>query len=497
MTPPEALMWAVERDPILRSSFLSLTLLEGTPDIARFRQRMAGAVEALPRLRQRVRGGNPPQVSWPEWVDDDSFDLHYHVRHVALPAPGSIEQLLELAAVEAQDNFDLARPLWTIWVVEGVEGGRSALLAKMHHTITDGVGGVRLSAQFIDLAPDGPDPGANVPPATTSGSVPAGQEGQSGQDDRAGVLDALTRAGSGAAGAATAALRQAGRAASAAGAATRAATSTVTHPGDALETARSLLRQVVVTESARSPLWSGRRGLARHFEILSFDLDAAKRAANALGGTLNDLYVAGVAGGAAAYHRAHGAEVDELRMSMAINTRNDKSAGGNSFAPARVLVPAGVEDPRARFELTRDRLAATRSERSLDFADLLAGVLTGVPTPLLVRIARQQVETVDFATSNVRGAPIDLFVAGARILGNFPFGPTAGTAFNATVLSHKGSMDVGINIDTVAVEDPVGLRRCIEAGIAEVIAAGTQPSARPKKAGPKRPATKKAAGQTR
>jgi WS/DGAT/MGAT family acyltransferase len=445
-----------------------MTLLEGTPDIARFRQRMAGAVEALPRLRQRVRGGNPPQVNWPEWVDDESFDLDYHVRHVALPQPGTIDQLLEFAAVEAQDNFDLARPLWTIWIVEGVEGDRSALLSKMHHTITDGVGGVRLSAQFIDLTPDGPAP---APVPRTPSKPAAGDSGPTDNGEPINIDGDIDGDSAGLLGR----LGQLGRAAAqATKAATGAAVTTVTHPTDTLETARSLMRQVLVTESARSPLWKGKRGLARHFEIFTFDLEQAKKAAHNLGGTLNDLYVTGVAGGAAAYHRHFGAEVDDMRMSMAISTRQDKSAGGNSFTPARALIPAGVEDPKARFETTRDRLSSTRSERSLNFADTLAGVLTGVPTPLLVRIARQQVETVDFATSNVRGAPFDLYVAGARILANHPFGPTGGTAFNATVLSSKGNMDVGINCDTTAVTDPGLLRRCIEESIAELIAVGSE-----------------------
>lgn len=442
MTAPEALMWAVERDPILRSSFLSLTLLEGTPDMARFRRRMVTAVENLPRLRQRVRGGNPPQLNWPEWVDDESFDLDYHVRHLALPAPGTIEQLLDLAAVEAQDNFDLARPLWTIWIVEGLEGDRSALLSKMHHTITDGVGGVRLSAQFIDIEPDPPDPKPRKAKTEAEADDTAG-----GGFSPMGAFKLATRA-----------------------AATTA--TAVTHPGDVVGIARSLLRQALVTESAHSTLWAGKRGLSRRFEILRFDLDEAKKSAHALGGTLNDLFVTGVAGGAAAYHRAHGAEVGELRMAMPVNTRQDKSAGGNSFAPTRMLVPAGIVDPAERFTAIQQRINATRSERALDVADALAGVLTAVPTPLLVRLARQQVETVDFTTSNVRGAPFDLYVAGARIISNHPFGPTAGTAFNATVLSYKGSMDVGLNIDSTAIADPAKLLACVEEGIAEVVAAG-------------------------
>jgi WS/DGAT/MGAT family acyltransferase len=441
MTGAEALMWAVQRDPILRSSFLNLSLLEQAPDFARFRRRMAQAVDALPRLHQRVRGAAIPGT-WPEWVDDTSFDLDYHVRHVALPPPGTMRQLLDLAAVEAQDSFDLARPLWTFWVIEGLEGDKAALLSKMHHTITDGVGGVRLSAQFVDLAPDAPNPEPAPPAEVVGGGNPL-----------------------------VAAARQVG---DAVGSVARVAGSLATaRPGAAVETARSFVRQVVVTESAHSPLWAGRHGLGRAFEVLSFSLDEAKEAAHTLGGTVNDLFVAGVAGGAAAYHRAKGADVDELRMTMPVSTRSDRSAGGNAFAPARVLIPAGTVDPAKRFALVHERLSATRSERALGWAGALAGALTALPDPLLVRMARSQVDTVDFATSNVRGAPFDLWIAGARILANHPFGPTAGTAFNATVLSSAGSMDVGLACDTAAIDDPDLLRRCVEDGIAEVIAAGS------------------------
>jgi hypothetical protein len=187
---------------------------------------------------------------------------------------------------------------------------------------------------------------------------------------------------------------------------------------------------------------------------------------------VNDVLVTGVAGGAGAYHRARGVDAGELRMSMPINLRTDRAAGGNAFVPSRVLVPAGVVDPLERFLVVRERLTQVKSERSLGLMGALAGVLAGVPPPLVARIARQQVESVDFATSNMRGSPIDLFIAGARVVSNHPMGPTGGTAFNVTVLSYMSSLDMGINIDTAAVDDPVLLRDCIAAGTAEVVAAG-------------------------
>lgn len=242
---------------------------------------------------------------------------------------------------------------------------------------------------------------------------------------------------------------------------------------DPLGTAQSMARQLVITDKARSPLWAGLRSMGRRFEILTADMGAAKQAAKSLGGTLNDLYVTGVAGGAAAYHRAKGVDVDELRVSMPVSTRTDRSAGGNSFAPSRVLVPAGITDPVARFTAVHERLSQVKNERALGLADAVAGILSTLPTPIIVRLARQQVETVDFACSNVRGAPFDLFVAGAKVLSNHPMGPTAGTAFNITLLSYLDRLDLGLNIDTAAVDDGDLLRDSIQDGIDEVVAAAT------------------------
>lgn len=439
MTDTEALMWAVERDPTLRSSFLNVTFLDGSPDFAKFRRRMEHAVSVIPRLRQRVVPAGFGGV--PSWENDPDFDIDYHVRHIGAPPPGSDRALLDMAALLCQDDFDRSRPLWQITIVDGLDGDRAALLAKMHHTITDGVGGVRISAMFLDLERDAPEPEA---PSAGSEAEPA--------DDGVGLLDAIRRPFD--------LTRRA----------VADAVDAVTHP---LETGQSMIRQMLVTDRARSQLWIGKRSLARRFDILRVPLDDAKRAAKALGGTVNDFYVTGVAGGAAAYHRAKGVEVEEFRISMPISTRSDKSAGGNSFAPSRVLVPAGIDDPAKRFQAVHERLAEVKDERSLGMAETFAGILTSLPTPLLLPLARQQVETVDFAVSNVRGAPFDLYVAGAKVLANHPMGPTAGTAFNATLLSYLGSLDIGLNVDTAAVDDPDLLRDCIEKSLAEVVAAGS------------------------
>ncbi len=452
MSDAEALMWTLEKDPSLRSTFLNVTFLDGIPSFDGFKARIARAVQEIPRLRQKVVP-SAARMAPPAWVDDPAFDLDFHVRRIGLPAPGSDRQLLDFAAAEFQDPFDRARPLWRYTIVEGLAGDRAALLAKMHHTITDGVGGIRLSAMFIDLARDAPDPG--LPEPVPFADSPAGLA--------ADVREALTHG----------LRRQLGMS-------RRLAANTVDtllHPqrvpgqvADAAAIVASLGRQLLVTDGARSPLWAGRRSLSRHFEVLSVDLEGLKAVSNALGGTVNDGFVCGVAGGAGAYHRERGVEVGDLRASMPVNTRTDKSAGGNAFSPTRALVPAGTKDAAERFGVIRERLGASKRERATGFTDAFAGVLNALPTSVVVNFARQQVETVDFATSNLRGAPWDLFVAGAEILGNHPMGPTGGTAFNATVLSYRGSLDMGLNIDTAAVDDPGLLRDCIRESFDELLA---------------------------
>jgi len=442
MTDTEALMWAVEREPALRSSFLNVTLLDRAPDFDRFRLRMEKAVGAIPRLRQHVVPGTGP-MSVPSWADDPDFDIAYHVRRIGAPSPGSDRQLFDMAATIYEDAFDPARPLWQFNIVEGLEGGRAALLAKMHHTITDGVGGVRLSAMFLDLERDAPEP--DIAPAEDAGDAAHDGGGDSILDRLRRPLD-LTR---------------------------RAAGEVIDSMKNPVETAQSFMRQVLIADRAHSPLWAGKHSMGRHFEVLQVDLDRAKAAAHNLGGTVNDIYLTGVAAGAGAYHRAKDAPVDEMRVSVPISTRTDKSAGGNDFAPTRVLVPVGDLPPAERFSTIHERLAGVKNERSLGMAETFAGILTSLPSPLLLRLARQQVETVDFACSNVRGAPFELYVAGAHVEANYPMGPTAGTAFNATLLSYRNSLDIGLCIDSSVVDDPVLLRDCIKESLEELIAAGS------------------------
>jgi diacylglycerol O-acyltransferase len=453
MTDVEALMWNLEKDPHLSASIANVTVLDNVPDAARLRSRLATAITLVPRLHQRVVPALG-RLAPPEWRDDPEFDLDYHIRSLALPAPGTMRQLLDLTASIVNRPFDRTRPLWEFTIIEGLEGGRAAMVQKLHHAITDGEGGIRMSEQFIDLSRDATEPigvGRIPPPAIETSLV----------DTTVETLTHNLRRG----------LGIARRAAEGAVALATHPSQVVAVGADAAELARSAGRQLLVTDHARSPLWTD-RSLRRHLEVLQVPFDDAKAAAKALGGSLNDLFVTAACGGAGAVHRAAGQPVDELRISMPVSTRKDASAGGNAFTPTRVLVPAGIADPVARFAAVQACLAPTKGERALGVMDGMAGVANLLPTSLTVRLARQQVETVDFAVSNVRGAPFPLYIAGARMEANYPIGPTGGTAWNLTLMSYDGHLDMGLHADAGAVDDPEGLRAAIATEFDALLSAG-------------------------
>ena len=157
MSDAEGLMWRMEKDPHLSSTFANITILDRSPDFDRLLRRMERAIVQVPRLRQRVQSA-PANLTAPVWVDDSNFDIHYHVRRIAVPKPGTLRQVLDIASLITNDPFDRTRPLWTFYVVEGLRGGKAALIEKLHHTIADGEGMVQLSLAFLDFQADAPEP---------------------------------------------------------------------------------------------------------------------------------------------------------------------------------------------------------------------------------------------------------------------------------------------------------------------------------------------------
>jgi WS/DGAT/MGAT family acyltransferase len=451
MSDAEGLMWRLEKDPHLSSTFANVTILDQRPDFDALLRRMDRAVHVVRRLRQRVQPA-PVNLTAPMWVEDPNFDLHYHVRHLALPKPGTLRQLLDLTSLIACDPFDRTRPLWQFVVVDGLRGGRSALIQKLHHTITDGEGGVQLSLQFLDFERDAPEP----PPLDVGphDDVPDNPE-PSGQDVLRDLLAGSLRMPLGV-------LRQIKD--------LLADPTGIPEAGSAAaDTVRGVMSQLSDVEQARSPLWTA-RSLGRRIETMRAPFGDTRAAAKRMGGTLNTAFLTAAAEAAGRYHERMGTPVDQLRASMAISTRTEAS-GANAFSLARMMVPTGPMAIDERFAAIQAATGAAREASSTASLETLAAVASTLPTSLITRLARQQAHTVDFATSNVRGAPMAMYVAGAQLMENYPVGPLGGVAFNVTLLSYNHSLDMGVNIDTAAVSDAPLLQRCLQQAFDDLLRA--------------------------
>jgi diacylglycerol O-acyltransferase len=475
MNNAEAIMWAVESDPFLRSDFTNVTLLAGPPDGARLRAAVSRAIASYPPLRQRVVGA-PLGLAPPTWADDADFDLDYHLRRLSVPPPGNLRQLLDLTAVLAAAPIDRARPLWELTVVEGLENGRTAVLQRLHHTLSDGVGGMKLLRALLERTPgDPPDPASDRAPLNPlvwrhpelfspseeprrnpwaderlSEAWPAGRQNPLG-----GVAGALGyRFGQ---------MRDAAR---------RGVELAASVPYGSSEdlrlmaegagrVARSVADQVLISGGPLSPLLVG-RSLARHFEVYSLPLHDVRRAGRRLGGGRNDVFVAGVTGGLLAYHQRMGAPCDGLRMATAISLRGGMGpTGGNHFAPARMVIPIGPKDPVERLRVTRRCLASLAAEPGIGLTESLAGLINLLPPAMLTHAFRAQARTVDFATSIVPGLRGPRWLAGARVQGSWPIGPRIGSAGNFTLASCGDRLELGVNLDPAAFSDPGSFMECL------------------------------------
>jgi WS/DGAT/MGAT family acyltransferase len=459
----ESLMWELERDPRLSSAFANLTLFDRPPDRATFRRRMEHATARVPRLRQRVVTTRNP-LGHPQWVEDPGFDLDHHLRWVDLGGDADDAEVADLAATLTRQPFDRERPLWEFVTIEGLRGGRAAMLQRLHHTITDGEGGIRLSVQFLDLEREPehqPDAPSAAPPRSERTSDH--EVGTSDGEDAGGV-DAADRS-----------LRERwSSSATGLGAAVgRLPSDVAALPRRGAElgaVARSTLRQVTVG-THRSPLWR-ERSLDRQIRTTALSLDDVRDAAHHLGGSVNDLFITGAATAAGRVHATAGLPVEELRVSMPVSTRHDRSAGGNAFSPTQSLVPTGDLPVQERFDRIHQILGRVKAERALNTLEGAANAASLLPSAALVRSGQHLAGSVDFVCSNVRAAPFDLFIAGAFMEANYPLGPLAGTAFNLTTMSYRGWLFLGLVTDPAAVGDPDELLAALDESYDELLSAG-------------------------
>jgi WS/DGAT/MGAT family acyltransferase len=461
MSDAEAMMWNVEHDPRLSSNIGSIIVCDRALDYDLLRKRVKTAVADIPRMHERV-APVLGRLAPPVWIPDPEFDLDYHFRRLSLPAPGLDADLYDLCTKLLQEPFDRTRPLWLFVVIDGLQDGRGALFTKMHHTITDGEGAVRLAEHYMDLERETP------PPAEVDlDEVLATKERPEDGDDF--VASLLRTTGHTVRRFAGIARRTLGEVALAA-----------SDPARLAEGAQNLRKAVtsaqsqLQTEKPQSTnLWTN-RSRHRRFDVLDVGLEDARKAAKALGGSINDFFVTGATIGAVKYHEFNGVEVDHFNATFVVSTRDDRSAGGNSFTPSKVRVPGGKMDPADRFAAVRDVMGSRRGEVTggADLMGAVSGIANLLPTSVVTGIARSQAASVDFATSNVRGAPLEVYVAGGKALAVYPMGPVAGTAWNITMMSYAGTLHMGVHSDPAAVTDTDLLTRSLRDAFRELLAAG-------------------------
>lgn len=449
MSQTDAFTWAMESDPRLRSTVVTVILLEKSPDWDVVRQRFGVVSQNLPMFRQIVV--ETPGPTPPRWEFAPDFDPDFHLRRVSAPEPGNVEGVLEMARVAAMSDFDRARPLWTATLIDGLEDGGAAVLLKFHHALTDGVGGVQIAMTIFDLTEEprkveAVAAGADEPEVHAHG--PLSDYADAIRYDVGLVRRAVTGAVTGA---------------------PRLLFNTIRNPfktaGSATELAGSVYRFVRPVSETGSPLMK-ERTLVRRLAVHEVPLTTLKEAAHRGGGALNDAFVAGISGGLRRYHEKHGCTVGDLHLTMPISIRKEgDDMGGNHITLARFDVPVGMADPAARISETKQRCIQVRNERSTNYVQILAGAMNLMPRWYIGSMLRK----VDFLASDVPGIPVQVYLGGAKVKVQYAFGPTIGAAVNVTLLTYVDTCALGIDVDTGAIPDFEEFLDCLVEGFDEVL----------------------------
>ena len=408
----------------------------------------------VPRFRQKL-AFPPLETGRPLWVDDSNFNLEYHVRDTALPAPGTERQLRALAARVHSQALDRTKPLWEMWLVQGLEGGRFALLSKTHHALVDGVSGVDLATVLFDLAPE---------PAAIEHSATAWEphETPSGIDMAARGVRALIGLPFDAA-------------ARAVGAATR--------PSEALAGTREAL------EGIGEVVWAGMNpapetplnvdiGPHRRFVWVRHELRDFKRVKDAFGGTVNDVVLAVVSGALQKWLRSRGMRTEGLELRalvpVSIRARDEHHQLGNRLAAMRAPLPVYVEDPVARLRVVRQAMDGLKESKQAVGAEVLAGMQALAPPTILAQASRLNFSTrlFNLLVTNVPGPQFPLYVLGRRLQDLFPvaFLPKR-HGLAVAVMSYNGGMDFGLLGDYDAMPDLEDLAARFDESLAELLAA--------------------------
>jgi diacylglycerol O-acyltransferase / wax synthase len=438
-------------------------IFEGPPpEFVDYLDHVRGRLHLVPRYRQKLT--TPPLESGrPLWVDDPDFNLEYHVRHTALPAPGTEQQLLLLAGRIASQPLDRSKPLWENWIVEGLEGDRFALISKTHHALVDGVSGVDLASVLLDLErspsvrpPEELEPWEPRPGPSRVELVLAGVRG---------MIGAAT-----------------GLASRAAGAATR--------PGTSLGVLRD------TAEGVGEIVWAGLNpapetplnveiGPHRRYAVVRHQLEDYKTVKNAFGGTVNDVVLTVVSGALARWLHSRGVRTEGLEMRalvpVSVRTADQKNTLGNQLTAMRGPLPVYIHDPVARLRFVRRAMDGLKESKQAVGAATLAAVNNLAPPTVLAQASRLQFSTrlFNLLVTNIPGPQFPLYVLGRRLEDLFPlaFLPK-NHALAVAIMSYDGGIDYGLLGDYDALPDIDVIAEGIDAALRELLEA--VPHARPR-----------------
>lgn len=421
---------------------------EGGIDIERLSRHLEATLLKHPRFRQRL--AYVPGLGRPVWIDDTKFNLHYHVRHTCLPAPGDDRLLKRLAGRVMSQQLDRGKPLWETWLVEGVTGDRFALITKLHHCLADGMSGVDLAASMLSPDPDAEDdkPKSWIPrPAPSSARLLADELRR-----RATAPLALIRGSGGGLGAIA---------------------------GDVKDAALGLVETFDGGSGPASETpFDTDLGPHRRFDWLRMDLDDVKVVRDRLCGTLNDVVLSVAAGALRRFLRDRGMAVDTLNfrvmVPVSVRSSGERGALGNRVAMMMVRLPLDERDPVERLRKICSETSERKSGHQSAATQLFARMADALVPELTGPLARLGLRThaANLVITNVPGPPIPVYLLGARLVESFPVVPLAtGQALGIALLTYAGGLHWGFNSDWDALPDLHDLVDGTEAEFARLLAA--------------------------
>ncbi len=455
MAATDAMFWYAESAmPIFRPIIAGLYLLDGPLTPRELDHCVQRAIGAVPRLQQRVLE-MPMHIGLPEWVHDEHFDVAYHVRHVSLPSGGRKRDLLDLTAALFATPLDRERPLWEAYGIEGLEGGRTALFWKMHHSMVDGVGSLAILNALSQPKPEVVQRRNNVGPKSRTHTV---------QPSAAARLARLASH----------------NARESAKLVVRAATTPwqlMRHPVESAQEATRAIRGLggalsdLAAPVIDDPIASNSCGLSRRFDIFDVPTARLKAIKAPLGVTINDVVLTALAGTLGRYHRHRRIHLESLNCMVPINLRSAKDAGalGNQVGTLTISLPVAEKNARKRLERIIEQTRAAKADHRGENYPLLAETAAMVPGFLLRWVAKQSLGKINVACTNVPGMTETRYMAGARVDAIHPFASVVeGTPLVMALLSYDGTFHIGIDTDPEAIPDPHRIAELFEDSLDEL-----------------------------